>query len=178
MNKTKHYLNKAQSIVERVFGVVAGVLLAVMTVCIFWQVICRYLLHMSNNWTEEVTRYAGIAMVFLGSAVATAQRKNINLDFMEQTIKGLRGKRILMIVCDVATFLILLVLIKWSWDYLIYNINSGAKTFALHFPYALPVSTMFISFVFSAIFLLIHLLNAIFSTDESALKTATPDEEG
>lgn len=42
------------------------VLLSVMTFVVFLQVICRYILHASLSWSEEVSRYCMIYTVFIG----------------------------------------------------------------------------------------------------------------
>lgn len=67
-------------VVTPVFLVMLGLMLV--------QVACRYVLKIPAPWVDEVTRYLFIAAIFLGGAIATSERSNIEINFTELMITG------------------------------------------------------------------------------------------
>jgi TRAP-type C4-dicarboxylate transport system permease small subunit len=60
----------------------------------FVAVISRYVLNDSLTWSEEMTRYMFIWIVFLGAAIAVRQRAHIAIDLFTGRISA-RGERVL-----------------------------------------------------------------------------------
>lgn len=65
-----------------------------MIVISFAAVIARYVLNDSLTWSEELTRYMFIWIVYLGAAVAVRQRAHIAIDLFTGRISP-RGERLL-----------------------------------------------------------------------------------
>src|SRR6266566_2085230 len=68
----------------------------------FVAVVCRYVFNNSLTWSEELTRYMFIWVVFLGAAVSVRQRANIAIDLFAGRV-GPRGERLLTIIERLAT---------------------------------------------------------------------------
>ena len=47
-----------------------GILILAMTLLIFWQVVCRYVMNNSLTWSEELGRYFFVWITFIGLPVA------------------------------------------------------------------------------------------------------------
>lgn len=81
----------------RVFGarllfVSAGLFLAGMALSLFLQVVAREF-RLAVDWTEELSRFAFIAMVFLASAYATLRRRHLRVSVFSDLAAKAIGKR-------------------------------------------------------------------------------------
>ena len=54
--------------------------LAVMSVVIFWQVVCRYVLKSSLPWSEELSRYLLVWTSFIGGAYGVRLGAHIGVE--------------------------------------------------------------------------------------------------
>lgn len=60
----------------------------VMLFVIFVQVICRYVLHHSLTFSEELARYLFVYIVFFGTAVVARENGHIVMGVLTQKLKG------------------------------------------------------------------------------------------
>lgn len=58
-----------------------GILFCLIVILIFTQVLFRYLLNNSLNWTEELAKYLFVWMTFIGAACAFKDKIHIGVDF-------------------------------------------------------------------------------------------------
>jgi TRAP-type C4-dicarboxylate transport system permease small subunit len=65
-----------------VVEVVAGVLLCLVTAFVFIQVVFRYVLGLSLEWTEELARYTAIWSALLGAALGVRSRLHFRILFL------------------------------------------------------------------------------------------------
>ncbi|TYP55450.1 TRAP transporter small permease [Thermosediminibacter litoriperuensis] len=56
------------------------ILLFVMTVVVFWQVICRFVLKASLPWSEEISRYILVWASFLGASIGVKRGAHIGVE--------------------------------------------------------------------------------------------------
>jgi C4-dicarboxylate transporter DctQ subunit len=57
-------------------------LVGVLTVCVFLQVLIRFVFKFPIPWTEEVSRIAFVYIIFIGATIAVRDRAHINVDFL------------------------------------------------------------------------------------------------
>lgn len=74
--------------------------LSLVFIFVFMTVLTRYVLHISLPWLEELTRFALIATVFVGGAVATQQKEHIVVDVISPLIKRQSVQRALNLSLD------------------------------------------------------------------------------
>jgi TRAP-type C4-dicarboxylate transport system permease small subunit len=106
----------------------------------FIAVIFRYVFNNSLTWSEELTRYMFIWIVFLGAAVSVRQRANIAIDLFTGRV-GPRGERLLTIIERAATIAFALLVVVPGWTFV--RIGMSNLSPALEIPmgvvYAAPV---------------------------------------
>ena len=73
MDGLKKFLNNFE-------GYVCVVTLLVMSVVIFWQVVCRYILKSSLPWSEELSRYLLVWTSFIGGAYGVRLGAHIGVE--------------------------------------------------------------------------------------------------
>jgi len=89
MEKIVHSVYKA---IENIFRAIVVVLLACMVVIVFANVVSRYYLQYSLAWSEEVSRFMLVWLVFLGSFLAYIHDEHLGLDILVQKFPTLLRK--------------------------------------------------------------------------------------
>jgi TRAP-type C4-dicarboxylate transport system permease small subunit len=133
---------------ERGLGPVLAALLAFITVGVFIQVVLRYLFAMSFLWGEELSLFAFIWCIFLGTAICSARRIHFSFDMFS----GLRGRpqgvqRLIVDLC-VLTVTIVITVTGWQFSKLSVARLSPALGITLFVPtIVIPVSGVLMSLV-------------------------------
>ena len=100
---------------ERVLGPVLAALLAFITIGVFIQVVLRYVFAMSFLWGEELSLFAFIWCIFLGTAICSARRIHFSFDMFS----GLRGRPqgVQRLVVDLCVLAVTLVIVVTGWQF-------------------------------------------------------------
>ena len=77
--------------IDGVFRVLLALLLAVMVLCVTWQIVSRYVLADPSPWTEELARFLLIWIGLLGGAFAYHKKMHLGLDLISERLNQ-RGK--------------------------------------------------------------------------------------
>ena len=91
-------------------------LLALITIGVFIQVVLRYLFATSFLWGEELSLFAFIWCVFLGSAICSRRRIHFAFDLFDEVLKG-RAAAAQRLVVDVAVLSVTLLLVAAGWEF-------------------------------------------------------------
>ncbi|MGG0716249.1 TRAP transporter small permease [Robertmurraya massiliosenegalensis] len=85
------YIIKFIDFINTIVKVTVSAMLAIMSVLIVLQVIFRYILESSLPWSEEISRYLMVYIVFFGAALSLRYRQMIAIEFIgERLPKGIR----------------------------------------------------------------------------------------
>ena len=101
---------------------IAMLMLMVMTALIVLQVAGRNLLDLGWPWAEELARYAGLALVYMGAPVLLLHNKHILVDIVSSRIKGVAG-RVLQVVNELLILLFCVLFVWGGWAF----INKAGK---------------------------------------------------
>lgn len=128
---------------EKFEEIILVAMLAVMVILIFLQVVMRYVFQDSLSWSEEVSRYFFLWIIWLGAAFATKKNAHISLDFVTRRLPK-NGRIIAEILKNVLwlAFAIFLAYISWKLTILIFMRDqlSAALRIPMGFAYAsIPV---------------------------------------
>lgn len=109
--------------VDTVLGVCIAVCLAAMAVLVFGNVVLRYAFNSGITWSEEMSRYFFVFMIFLGSVSAALLGKHISVDLLvERLAPG--AARPVLVLGHLATIAVLLMLMAGCWQLALINANS------------------------------------------------------
>jgi TRAP-type C4-dicarboxylate transport system permease small subunit len=86
-------LNRMIGAVDTVFRAVLAALMAIMVLCVTWQIISRYLLGAPSTWTEELSRFLLIWVGLLGGSYAYHVKMHLGLDLLTARLPP-RAKRV------------------------------------------------------------------------------------
>lgn len=84
-------MNKVDSILFRIVKGLEGLMIAssvIMTIVMFAQVVLRYVFKTGFPWTEELSRFLMIYLVFIGSIVLTHEDSHISVTIFDEMLKG------------------------------------------------------------------------------------------
>jgi TRAP-type C4-dicarboxylate transport system permease small subunit len=117
-----------------------GVLFAVIIVLIFTQVLFRYLLNSSLNWTEELAKYLFVWLTFIGAAAAFKDRMLIGVDYFVQLLPAKYQRFANWVdVLLVTAFSLIATVLGYVWTYDVW----GTLSPALELPLALLLYAAF-----------------------------------
>lgn len=95
-------------------GYVGGVILAVMTAAVFFQVIMRFAGSGAFDGIDEVPRYLFVWLVMIGAASAMYRGEHTVLDYFVNLLSA-RGRAIVSAFVNLVGIFFLAYLIKLSW---------------------------------------------------------------
>lgn len=73
-------MNKLKKFLDNFEGYCCVLTLAAMSIIVFVQVVCRYILQSSLPWSEEVSRYLLVWTTFLGGAYGIRQGAHLGIE--------------------------------------------------------------------------------------------------
>lgn len=142
-------LDKFESVLKKIdvlFKWLCILTLGGMTVCIFLQVIFRYVLRNPLTWSEEVARYLFIWMTFVGGYVGARKGQHIGVEALQKALPGMLGK-ILESLANLITAVFFFIIV--------YNVIAFWPKLAMQTSPALeiPITCVYISMVIGSAFM-------------------------
>ncbi|GAB3070725.1 TRAP transporter small permease [Salinicoccus sesuvii] len=116
---------------------IVSTLFIVMVSLVFLQVLTRFVINYPISWTEEISRYLMIYIVFLGSALLVRKSAHIAVDFLLEVVNP-KAKGILdIIVLAVSTvFFGLLLIFGAQLTYIVIGQATPNLQFSMAWAYA------------------------------------------
>jgi TRAP-type C4-dicarboxylate transport system permease small subunit len=110
---------------ERIAG---GTLLAVLSLAIFAQVLCRFVFDFPLAWSEEVSRYSFIWLIMVVAPICVREGANISMDMLVSRVPAALAR-----VCELLGFALVLVLlvVLAAWGGKILGIVAAQRSPAL-----------------------------------------------
>ena len=101
---------------ERVLEPALAGLLAFITIGVFIQVVLRYVFAVSFRWGEELSLFAFIWCVFLGTAVCTWRHIHVSFDIFSELLTG-RAAGVQRLLVDVCVLVATVVIAITGWQF-------------------------------------------------------------
>lgn len=99
----KNSVIKLLSLTKKFSEFFLGLVLLVMVFIVFSNVLSRYFLNISISWSEEISRFMLVWLVFLGAALAYEKDEHLSLDILMRYLP----KKAALFVKVIADFLVL-----------------------------------------------------------------------
>ncbi len=103
---------------EKILSKVRGVLywfscvaIMLMLIIIFCQVITRYCFGYTPEWSEELSRFLFVYVVFLGSALIMGESGHLAVEFLPNRFKGTAIGKLLDIIILICSYLFVSILL-------------------------------------------------------------------
>jgi len=154
-------LSKGQDRMIRLFNrveefVLGYVLLGIATLC-FLQVVLRYGFHMSLSWSEEIIRYSGVFMAYLGVSLGVKYGMHFSMQGLFQYLPS-RHCHLLKAIVNFICFAVLISLTYLGWMHAMklmrFGVLSAAIQMPMYIPYLpIPIFSLTAALRFFALFL-------------------------
>lgn len=123
MEKNVGILAQTMKILAKILNSFLAILLALMVIIVFSNVIGRYFLGSALAWSEEVSRFIFIWMVFLGAIAAFVNDEHLALDILVKVLPTKVAQVVAVIADSLVIYAISLITIggfkitveNWTW---------------------------------------------------------------
>lgn len=151
-------IDKALDILWSV-GIVAGGV--VLTLTVILQVFLRYVLQHPLFGLEELSRFFGVWIYFIGAIIGTRLDSHVQGDVAERIFKTFRSKAILKTVTSLLGVLLCILFTYHSGTYSLWLYETGEKTTGLWWPRITSVGSMFFGAVFMTMYSIVNTIKYI-----------------
>jgi len=131
--------------------------LALMSVVVFVQVVCRFVLQSSLPWSEELSRYLLVWVSFLGGAYGVRQGAHIGVEaFMLLFPKKIQ--KIVAIFVTIASIFLCAVILKYGFDIVSTQLSKMQVSPAMR----IPMGYMYAAIPIGMVFFIIRYVQMLF----------------
>ncbi|WP_353172375.1 TRAP transporter small permease [Paracandidimonas soli] len=109
--------------INTALGICMAICLTAMAALVFGNVVLRYIFNSGITWSEEMSRYFFVFMIFFGSANAAIIGKHISVDMLIRRLAS-GSRRVVQVIANVLIIAVLLMLAIGSWELAEINRNS------------------------------------------------------
>lgn len=127
-------MNRIIKVINRVEEWTLVLVLLGLAFLTFVQVLSRYLFNFSFTWEEEVARYLGVFIAFLGASLGVKYGTHFSMDLLFERVSSDRFRHGLKIVICVISTAIFLVIAYYGWEQAMKLRQFTARTSVLQIP--------------------------------------------
>jgi len=99
MEANKSSMKSFFAIIEKILRFLVGFFVTILVIVVFSNVISRYFLHSALAWSEELSRFLLIWVVFIGAVLAYVKDEHLSLDILVKVLPPKVG-RVIMIIAN------------------------------------------------------------------------------
>jgi C4-dicarboxylate transporter, DctQ subunit len=166
---------RVKNILVKFLDYLTYILLLQFTIVVFLQVVLRYAFNITFFWSDEFTRYSLVWLVFIGTAVLSADKEHIRVGFLVDLLPH-KIKKCVDLLVNILCITFVAVISIFSYEYLISNMEVGS--ISLKIPMGLIYGVFPLAGVFIILFLLMDCIDnikQIFSNDKNASSEISND---
>lgn len=157
-------LKKLNSFSQHILNIAIAVSLAAMSLAVFGNVILRYVFNSGLTWSEEISRYFFVWLVFLGAIAALKDKMHLGVDLVVKALPK-NVQKVVFVISNILVLYILWIVIDGSWKMAVLNMNStGPAT-------GMPLSYLYGTGVVTGIWMMAIIITSVYK----ALKGETDD---
>jgi TRAP-type C4-dicarboxylate transport system permease small subunit len=160
---------------QKWFMIVAGYFV---TVLVFIEVLLRYVFGSPLFGVEEMVCLIAMWLYFIGASYGAYERSHIKAELVHLWFKTKRSHALINSLSSFITFVLCIIMIKWSYPYFIWGIKKGETSQALLLPMVLSQSAVFFGSILMSLYFLVELVDHILeSLGKSAVFKKSSEEE-
>ncbi|RAK22024.1 TRAP-type C4-dicarboxylate transport system permease small subunit [Anoxybacillus vitaminiphilus] len=155
-------MKKIVLMLDKLLHVLMALCLAFMAILVFGNVVLRYAFHSGITWSEEMSRFLFIWMIFLGAIGALKDNDHLGVDTLLKKLP-LSAKRVVFILSNLIVLYVLWLVLDGSWKITMTNMHSTAPATGLPIAYVYGIGI--VMSIGMGIIVLFNTYRALFRTD-------------
>nr|WP_251025832.1 TRAP transporter small permease [Bacillus sp. ISL-47] len=137
--------------------------MAAMSLSVFGNVVLRYVFNSGLTWSEEMSRYFFVWLVFLGAIAALKDKMHLGVDIVVNALpKGLQ--KVVFIISNAIVLYLLWLVLEGSWKMTLLNMNSTGPATGMPLSYLYGIGI--VSSIWMMVLIIASLFKAIKGTSE------------
>ena len=119
---------------------------AIMSVSVFYGVVCRYLFNSAPFWTEEISRFMMVWMAMCAAAIAFRNREHVGIEFIMSKFCPKNFRKWVLLAMNLATLVFFGFVIVYGFKFAIQGVKiaSPATGILMLLPYSgVPIGCSF-----------------------------------
>ena len=156
-------MEKVLNAICKIAGVFAAILLAIMTCLVFANVLTRYVIHYAIPWSEEISRFLQVWIVFIGGALVYRDDGHMGLDILVNVLPK-QVRRLLALIVDLGVLYVSFMMCKGGWKLTKSQLNWHAPASGLSY------SWLYVVIVISQVMMIIFCGTKIYYHVKSLIK--------
>jgi len=147
--------------------------LAVMSVVIFWQVVCRYVLKSSLPWSEELSRYLLVWTAFMGGAYGVRLGAHIGVEAFAMLLPK-KAQKVLNIFVMIATAILCVLIFRYGVAIVQTQLEKNQLSPAMR----IPMGYMYLAIPVGMVFFIVRYIQNIIEAVRDFNKKDDAQKEG
>ncbi|USG67365.1 TRAP transporter small permease [Brevibacillus ruminantium] len=127
-------MQKASKILKVLLNGTIALSLAFMAILVFGNVVLRYLFNSGITWSEEMSRFLFVWLIFLGAIGALKDNEHLSVDMLVKRLSP-RMKKLVFVITNGLLLYVLWLVLDGSWKMTLINLNSSAPATGLPLGY-------------------------------------------
>lgn len=148
-------LRAVNAFFNKYLSVLITLAFGLMTILIFGQVVCRYVLHNPLSWSEELARYLFIWLTFCGASVAFYEGTHIRVSYFVERIGSQKLQAAIFALADVLCLWLLWIFVKDGFVVASRVMSLGQMSSSMGF---LPVGVVYLAVPVGSLFMALNVL--------------------
>ncbi|MBU8880714.1 TRAP transporter small permease [Bacillus sp. FJAT-29790] len=160
--------------IDALLKLVIVICLSLMAIFVFTNVVLRYAFNSGITWSEEVSRFLFVWLIFLGAILAFKDNEHLGVDSFVKKLP-LAGKKVVYTISNIILLITLVFLFDGSWKLTLLNVDLSAPATGMSYAYIYVFGVIMSGAMI--LIILFKLFRFIFKKDMSQLIMTTGSEE-
>lgn len=159
-------LDKAVKVLEKSLKYLTIILMTAMVALVFTNVIFRYFLNAAIAWSEEISRFILIWVVFLGAVLAYTKDEHLGLDILVNSLPK-KVSKFIAVLADLLVLYAIVLIFKGGYSIMMESWDWTSPAAAVPYAYVylvVPISAAIL--FFQTIFKMFIHIKVIFTKDQ------------
>ncbi|MBS4212793.1 TRAP transporter small permease [Neobacillus rhizophilus] len=154
---------------------IIALFLSLMAIFVFGNVVLRYAFNSGITWSEEVSRFLFIWLIFLGAILALKDNEHLGVDSIVKKLP-LKGKKIVYVISNLLMMVTLILVFDGSWKLTMMNVDQSAPATGMSYAYIYMIGM--VMSVGMGLIIILRLFRVLFNKmSESEFVMTTDSEE-
>lgn len=129
----ERFIAKLDNILTLIESICSGTGMVICFIAVCFNVFMRYVIHVPNEYGEEIARYSSILLVYMGISMALRNRSHLGFSSLREMLPG-AGPQIVKLIADLITMITFGFLSVVAYKYVVFCHQINQISVSLRLP--------------------------------------------